>query len=333
MIKRRALCLALCLLLTACGVGEERPEPPEPLLGRAAELEEESVLLVVDGREIPAWQYLYWLARACDTLCAEDRAAGRETDWTAEVGGQSLADYAKSQALTDTVLYAVVENWAEESGCTGETGGSTLLQSLPELGLDEERALRLERVGLLYARLYRLFRTEGSGISPAEEALASFADGNGWAGYERILVPFGEDRNAARTRAEALFSRLNAAEDAVGEFAALAAEEADPAPPRTVCLADAAPGDVLADALEHLAVGQYSGILETDEGFSILLRCPPEREALLEPYFDHLLQTKVNEVRVQSAAAYGALEVPAFYRALQRLRQETLLPQEDGGGK
>ena len=40
MMKRGILCLALCLLLTACGVGEELPAPQEPLLGSAANLEE-----------------------------------------------------------------------------------------------------------------------------------------------------------------------------------------------------------------------------------------------------------------------------------------------------
>lgn len=64
-MKKRiaALALALCLGLSACSLREEEPAS---LLGRASKLGEETILLTVDGREIPAWRYLYWLAFTCD---------------------------------------------------------------------------------------------------------------------------------------------------------------------------------------------------------------------------------------------------------------------------
>lgn len=329
-MKRGLLCLVLCLLLTACGGSVEPPQQSMPLLGSAAEMEEDAILLRVNGRDVPAWRCLYWLARACDAICAEYQAAGMEPDWTAVVGGQSLADYAKAQALSDTVLYAVVENWAEQYGCAGGEVTGILTEPAPELGLDEARAAELDRVGRMYGQLYTLFCTEGSVLSPPEETMEAFAEENGWVGFDRILVSFGEDREAAEDRAEDLFSRLNAAGDAAAEFAALAAEGDDPAGSRTLRLSAGELENGLRDALEHLAVGQYSGILETEEGFSILLRQKPDRQVLLEPCFDRLLQRAAEGAEVQSTAAYTELDVPSFYRALRQLRKELFTPENGG---
>ena len=57
-----ALVLPLALLLTACG---REPRPAALLLGQAADLNESEPLLVIDGQNIPAWEYLYWLALDC----------------------------------------------------------------------------------------------------------------------------------------------------------------------------------------------------------------------------------------------------------------------------
>ena len=316
------MCLALCLSLAGCAAAPQFLQAPNaaPLLGSAAGVEEEEILLRVDGREIPAWRYLYWLARACDTICGEYRAAGLEPDWTAAPGGRSLAEYAKDRALADTALYAVVENLAERCGCAGEEKDARL-QIVPELGLNEARAAELDRVGQMYRELYALFCTEGSSISPSEEQLSAFAAEHGWIGYRQIPVPFGEDRDAAQAGAAELFSRLNAAGDPSAEFAALAAAKGEAAACQTLGPDDDA-AEAVRSALEHLEMGQYSGIVETEDGFALFLRCQPEREDLLEPCFDDWLQDAADASEVQVTAACTALDVPLFYRSLERLRED-----------
>ncbi len=116
MRKRAVPALALCLLLTACG-GWEKDSGGPGLFQDASGIREDAVLLTVDGREVPAWRYLYWLTCACDSLQDQYGGAGLELDWSAPLEGGTLADYAKDQALADTALYATVENWAEEYGC------------------------------------------------------------------------------------------------------------------------------------------------------------------------------------------------------------------------
>ena len=68
-----ALVLPLALLLTACG---REPRPAALLLGQAADLNESEPLLVIDGQNIPAWEYLYWLALDGGTLRSRRRTSG-----------------------------------------------------------------------------------------------------------------------------------------------------------------------------------------------------------------------------------------------------------------
>lgn len=322
-MKKRMLCLALvlCLTLTACGGSKEDGQSQvSSLLGGAAGMEETEPLLTVDGREVPAWRYLYWLARTCDAIREEYEAAGLEVDWTASAGTTSLADYAKNQALSDTVLYATVENWAETYGCTVPAEEAVSAQAVPELGLDEARAEELADVGRLYGQLYTLFCTAGSALAPGAEALRAYAEACGWVSVDRILISTGEDRETARQRAAEIFSRLNAAEDQAAEFSALATAGDDPAGPRTVLLGDGTLDAALEDALRELEPGQCSGILESEEGFSILRRLEVNADALTEAYFDHQLQSAADAAEVQCVDAYKKLDIPGFYEALQKGR-------------
>lgn len=338
-MKKRvtALALLLCLTLTACG-GREDSRGQASFLGRAADMREEETLLTVDGREVPGWRYLYWLACTCDSIRERYREAGLALDWKTPVAGGTLADYARDQALADTALYATVENWAERYGCglteedrealtasweeqaEAHGGEAAYLAELAELGLDRRRAEELAGVGALYGKLYTLYRTGDSALAPDAADLSAFAAETGTLTVDRILVAAGGDREAARQKAAEIFSRLNGAEDQAAEFTALAAAGDDPAGPRTFLPGDGTLDVALEEAAAALAEGQCSGILESGEGFSILRRLPPDPDALADDYFDCLLQTAAESALVETAEAYGGLDAAAFDRALQNAR-------------
>ena len=316
-MRKRIMCLALmlCLMLTACGGSEETP--PRSRVSLSADSSgptEEEILLTIDGREVAAWQYRYWLRRACETVCAQYAAAGVEMDWNAQVEPiGSLAEYVKAQALSDTALYATVENWGETYACTvpPRTGAAAA-----EKGLTAGQAEELADVGHLYGELYALFCTPGSALAPKEEDVAAFAAEEGLAGAEQIFVPFGADREAARQRAAELFSALNAATDPAAEFAVLAAKNPGPAV-AALQLGAGSMEVVLEDALSALKEGQFSGILETADGYSILRRTAPDAETVKEAYFDHLLLEAAADAEICCTEAYQLLDVPAFWQSLQ----------------
>lgn len=310
-----AVGLVLCLILSACDSPElaAETERSSSRLEDAANLEETTVLLTIDGREIPAWRYLYWLGYTCERVQERYREADLLLDWDTPVSGGTLADYARDQALADTALYATVENWAEQYGCTAaETGGGGQKSSLPDMGLSSEQMRELERVSALYTELYGIYCTEGSELAPSPEILREYGEAQGAVTLDRILIPVGEDREAAQKRSAEVFSKINSAEDQATVFSTLAAEGGDPAGARTVLPGDGQLAEELVEAVQMLEVGQCSGILETEEGFSVLRRLPLEVESLNETHFDSLLQAAAEASSVTTTPEYQELDVEKF---------------------
>ena len=314
-----AVLLVGCLALSSCRNQEELSLVPagESDLAAAAGVEETAVLLTVDGREIPAWRYLYWLGYTCQRIEERYRESELELDWSTPVAGGTLADYAKDQALADTALYATVENWAEQYGCTAAEDPVEASAALPELGLSAEQMGELRQTGRLYSELYTLFCTEGSALAPTQEELRRFGAEQGAMTVNRILIPFGEDREAAQKRAAEVFSRINSAADQTAEFSALAAETGG-AVPKTVLPGDGQLAEELVEAAQALGEGQSSGILETEEGFALLLRLPLEETALREACFDHRLQRAAESSAVTVTEEYTALNAREFAQRFLR---------------
>lgn len=99
----------------------------------------------------------------------------------------------------------------------------------------------------------------------------------------------GSGRRPGPRRAEA-FSALNGAADQAEVFTALASAAGDPAGPRTITAGDGTLDPELEEAAAALEEGQCSGILETDEGFSILRRLSTDSRELAGAWFDVQLQ-------------------------------------------
>ncbi len=325
-MKKQLAVLALsCLCLTACGGQNappaDAPARPATVLETASGLTEEEILLTIDGREVPAWRYLYWLAYTCDRLAERYAQSALPLDWSAPVPGGTLADYAKDQALANTALYTVVENWADAYGCTLPENQDSSEPALPALGLSDTQLRQLEDVGRRYAALYDLYHTQGSALAPTAEDLAAYGEESGAMTLDRILVSGGDDREAARQRISELFSQLNSAEDQAAAFSNLAAAGDDTAGPRTVLPETSPLDETLLAAAKTMAEGQCSGILESEEGFSILRRLPLDTAALMDSCFDALLESAAQQAQVAASPAYEALDAAAFYDAFQQARR------------
>lgn len=301
-----AWALLLCLSLSACGTSEGA-NAPSPL-GQAAGLDENAALLTVDGREIPAWQYLYWLAEDCALLEERCEEAEEPLDWTKpSMAGTTLEALVKETALSDTALCAVIDAWAEAYHCNVTEADTPAAAATAYL--TEEQGRILSAWGQQYSKLYQLYQTPGSPLSPTEGELALFERESGLLAAERLLIPFNGERAAAQQQAERLFAQINGAEDAEAAFTALLAEYGG-----VMTAADWTPS--LLDAAAALAVGQRSGIIETDMGFVLLRRLPTDQAALRETHFDSLLQGAADSSVIKVSAEYEALRPGEFYTAL-----------------
>ena len=172
----------------------------------------------------------------------------------------------------------------------------------------------------MYAKLCALANRPDSALAPAKEALDAFAAEDGRITVDRILIVAGEDRDAARERAAEVFAKLNGAEDQGTVFDTLAKDGDDKSGPRTILPGDGQLSRELEEAARTLEVGQCSGILESDEGFSILRRLAPETAGLAEDYFDSCLQGAAADARTTLSEAYEQLDAASFYKKLEALR-------------
>ena len=335
------LACSLLLPLTACG---GRGAAGDDLLSRASGIASEETLLTVNGREVEAWRYLHWLAYTCDAIQTAYDDAGTELDWDAAFGEGTLADYAGEQALADTVLYAVVENMAEEKNCTlteedysameadwtaaaeAAGGEAAYLAALGALGLDRERAETLAGTAYLYDRMRQSACDPGSADYPSAEDLAAFSDESGYLTLDFIRVDAGDDADSARARANEAFSKLNGSAAPENDFAVLAATYSDDPDReqyphgRTLLAGDGTlPAEAEAAAAE-LEEGQWSGIVEAEGSFYILLRLPLDAASTASAWFDWQLQSAADSAEVETAAALDRLDAGQFWRSLREIR-------------
>lgn len=335
------LTCSLLLPLAACG---GKTAAGDDLLSRASGISSDETLLTVDGREVEAWRYLYWLAYTCDSIQTAYDEAETELDWDAAFEEGTLADYAREQALADTVLYAVVETMAEDRDCTlteedrsametdwtaaaeAAGGEEAYLAALGELGLDRDRAQTLAGTAYLYDRLRASACDPDSADYPSAEDLTAFSADSGYLTVDFIRVDAGDDADAARARAAEAFSKLNGSAAPENDFAVLAATYSDDPDReqyphgRTLLVGDGTlPAEAEAAAAE-LEEGQWSGIVEAEGSFYILMRLPLDASTAAGAWFDWQLQSAADSAEVETAAAFDRLDAGEFWQALQAAR-------------
>ena len=348
MKRTLALCLTLAaaLTLTACGGGPQE----EGLFYQASGIRPDAVLLSVNGRDVTAQRYLYWLAYACDYI-AEYYDSGDGIQWADTVSGQSLEDYAMDRALQSAALYATVESWAEDYGCTitqedrdamdrewaarvAQYGGEdAYLAVLAPMGLDRDGAEAISEDYYLYKHLYDLYATEGSALAPAEQDLETFAQEQGYLTVDHIWISTAaadpadaEAMAACRARAEEAFSKLNGSADPAHDFAVLAETYSDE-PNRdqhpdgyTFTAGDGTLPAACEEAAMALEADQFSGVVEAEDGFYLLLRKQVDLDAVAPDYFDALLQAAADSAEISTTRAYDGLDVIGFYASLTEAR-------------
>ena len=349
-----ALCLALAatISLTACGGKEE----PGGLLEEASGLSARAAALTVDGREVPAWRYLYWLAYACDYIASSSEG---HIQWENTVDGTDLETYARERALESTALYATVEAWAEDYGCTlteedrtsmdrewasrvAQYGGEeAYLAELSRMGLDRAMAEELSADSYLYKHLYDLFSTPDSPLYPEEQDLEAFAREREYLTVDHIWIstaaadPADADAvSACRAKAEEAFSKLNASPDPANDFAVLAETYSDETDRDqhpggyTFTKGDGTLPAACEEAAAALEEGQWSGVIEAEDGFYLLFRRTTDLSAVAPDYFDALLLAAADSAQISLSQSCLHLDISRFYEDLTRLRESLSADKE-----
>ncbi len=107
--------LLLTALLAGCfGTGAQNTTPvptaEEDVVYDLTGLSRDAVLFTVDGADVTAETYLFWLSRSISTMDQYAQYLGEEgIDWEEEMSGLPMADYCKNDAVETSKLYALVE--------------------------------------------------------------------------------------------------------------------------------------------------------------------------------------------------------------------------------
>ena len=258
---KKLLCAGLsgALLIGAmagCSTADPQPTPAaDDIAYQATGLARDTVLFTVDGRDVTADQYLYWLL----TSISEAKSAGYLADdeaWEETIEDQPTNDYLKNKALEISKLYSVVANHAEEQGANVT---------------EEQRAEaeeQLEQVGAMYEQYYGLTTQEwldqqcisregylslndayyqvqniqtsmeeAGKLTPTDEDIQNMIDAEGIYNCKHILIAFpthddGSDvtdaeKEATKAEAEALYQEITAAADPIAAFDSAMNEKSD----------------------------------------------------------------------------------------------------------
>lgn len=310
-IIRRGLAVALsAVLLTGAlsGCGSSY-DPVKEVMGYPGS----TVLFKVDGNDVTASDYFFWMAKNADYVASYYSAMGGAVDWTASIdgdGGATMDEYVKSESQNTAVVYSVVAEKAAAAGyeftaedksdydeqCAEtkeQLGGEEAYQDyLKTMCLTDDLMLEMSKVGVVYSHMEAGLCADGGEYAPAEGELAQYADDNGLLCAKHILlltkdmstgqVLSDEQKAEKKAKAEELLAQLQAISDPeelktkFDELMQANSEDSGlQSNPDGYVFGDGEMVQPFEDATKALAPGQISGIVESDFGYHIILRQDP----------------------------------------------------------
>ena len=292
-------------LLSGCGAAYD---PVQEVMGYSGD----TVLFTVNGEDIKASDYFFWMAQNIDTVEQYYTSMQTEVDWTAAMGddGQTMDEYVKSESQNMAVMYSVVAAKAEEGGYTfsaddkaeyaeqlesakEQLGGEEAYQTyLKSLCLTEEGMEKLSSVGVLYSHMEEGMFREGGEYEPTREDLSQYAADNGYMYAKHILLMTKDaqtnedlpdaDKQAKKAKAEELAAQLQAITDPAElseTFDKLMNENSEDtglqSNPDGYTFLSGQMVEPFENAVKSQQPGQVSGVVESDYGYHIILTLDP----------------------------------------------------------
>ena len=345
---RRGLGVALAVvmatgLLSSCGSDYD---PVKDIMGYKGS----TVLFTVNGQDVTAEQYLFWLAQQADTTysyASMMQSDDSETSfWDTKVDENSdktIADQVKAAAQNYAAMYSVVEAKGKEEGYsyTSEDKASyqeDLATAKEQLGGEDAYAKylksmcisnkgfeHLSSVSFIHSHMVDGMFQDGKENAPTAEDLTQYAEDNDLLVAKHILLltkdmTTGEDLSDAekaekKAKADDLLKQLQAITDPTGLESS----------PDGYVFSAGKMVEAFESATRSLEPGQLSGIVESEFGYHIILRLDPATsKAFREQYSSEKLREMekqwVDEADIKTTETYDNLSVADFYDKLTAYR-------------
>ena len=329
--------------LTACAPGAPEVDPSD-VAYQTAGVTRDTVLFTVDGTEVTADEYLFWLLQSVASAKQSGYLADDDA-WEEELNGVPTAEYLKEDARNTSVLYTTVSNHAAAAGLTvteeeqaeadaeletltqrvDSYYGMTLQEYLDQQCISEAAFRKLNQVPYLARSLQT--QMEEAGYYKAKHILLAFPEN------EDGSAVTDEQKAAVKAEADQLLAQIRTAADPLVEFDKVMNERSDDGRDENNQLY--APDGYLAYAgqmvpqfestAKALAEGEISEPVETAYGYHIILRqdfTDEERQQLRDSmaaiYPDYAMsklnEQWVEEAKVEVKPAYEKLDPNSFYK-------------------
>lgn len=329
--------------LTACAPGAPEVDPSD-VAYQTAGVTRDTVLFTVDGTEVTADEYLFWLLQSVASAKQSGYLADDDA-WEEELNGVPTAEYLKEDARNTSVLYTTVSNHAAAAGLTvteeeqaeadaeletltqrvDSYYGMTLQEYLDQQCISEAAFRKLNQVPYLARSLQT--QMEEAGYYKAKHILLAFPEN------EDGSAVTDEQKAAVKAEADQLLAQIRTAADPLVEFDKVMNERSEDGRDENNQLY--APDGYLAyagqmvpqfeSAAKALAVGEISEPVETNYGYHIILRqdfTDEERQQLRDSmaaiYPDYAMsklnEQWVEEAKVEVKPAYEKLDPNSFYK-------------------
>lgn len=377
------LCGTMIFSLAACGektpVGSDAPSTEAPAVSAGAadvdflpdnetDLAEkllgfsnQTTLLTVNGEEVSAEKYLYWLGNMTAYYSYVYSMYGGSLDLEAEMGdGSTYGDAMKQIAHDNCLLLAVTPALAQEFNVALDEEDMAKLisereEDITSAGSEEEYAKNLQAMGIsdrvsfelsAVTELYDKVKeacTKQTAESLSAEEMNAYIEENDLLGAKHILLlttdpttgeEYDDDAKAeAKAKAQEILEQLKQG----GDFDALMQEYSEDSglesyPDGYTFSA----GEMVAefeDATRALEIGAFTQeLVESPYGYHIILRQSADtdetRQEAAEEKFNTMVQEKMDSAEVVVAAEYDSFTAGDYYNKLLEYQNE-LLAEED----
>lgn len=294
----------------------ETPDVTMALLG----IPGTTTVMTVDGVDVSAEEYLYWLDRVTQYVGVRNFGATSAIDWDMDTGNGTVSEYITQNAINQELLYQTIRKQCADRNITITADEEIKLEqeiadTIESMGGQEgfELALKAnncsednlrgiyETFDFLYVSLQnQLFPAQDPASLTAEE-LAQWASDNGKMQVKHILFKTVDDSGsplsdeeiaAAKQKAEDTLAQLQASDDMENLFDQLMNELSEDGrysdgtlgAPDGYLFGEGEMVQEFEDAAKALGEHELSDIVETSYGYHILLRLPVDTEMAREAW-------------------------------------------------
>lgn len=315
------------------------------LYKNASGVKPDRIVMTVDGQDISAEEYLYWLGYYCDYYSQYLSYMGL-TDWSSELepgftAGDYIAQQAELAVTSQVTQYAVIDNWARETGITlteedvadidaqraasiEQLGGEKAYQQwLQSLGVSDDFITRSSGYSYLINHLSDAYCTEGSAAYPGAERLNAYMDENEYFGASILFVDTcemdQEEKVDTLKTMEAHAATLREAEDPDAAFAEIAEEMGLNSTAITFASDELEEGFI--SELEKVEIGAVSDVITTEEGCYLVIRREPTMDGILQGMLNQEFADRcANAAVTYNDDVYGSINTLTFYKKILAAR-------------